>query len=85
MTKTSLIDALKEVIGEKNLPMEVLVHAIEEALVVAYRKNFDSDEDVSVKLDEQTGDLKVISRPWLLTAKNWKNRTNNTPLKKPVK
>ncbi len=62
MAKTSLIDALKEVIGEKNLPMEVLVHAIEEALVVAYRKNFDSDEDVSVKLDEQTGDFKVISR-----------------------
>ncbi|PKL47393.1 MAG: transcription termination/antitermination protein NusA [Candidatus Riflebacteria bacterium HGW-Riflebacteria-2] len=62
MAKTSLIDALKEVIGEKNLPMEVLVHAIEESLVVAYRKNFDSDEDVSVKLDEQTGDFKVISR-----------------------
>ena len=61
MAKTSLIDALKEVIGEKNLPMEVLVHAIEEALVVAYRKNFDSDEDVRVKLDEQTGDFKVIS------------------------
>ena len=61
MAKTSLIDALKEVIGEKNLPMEVLVNAIEEALVVAYRKNFDSDEDVRVKLDEQTGDFKVIS------------------------
>ncbi len=62
MAKTSLIDALKEVIGEKNLPMEVLVRAIEEALVVAYRKNFDSDEDVKVTLDEQTGDFKVISR-----------------------
>lgn len=61
MAKTSLIDALKEVIGEKNLPMEVLVQAIEESLVVAYRKNFDSDEDVRVKLDEQTGDFKVIS------------------------
>lgn len=62
MAKTSLIDALKEVIGEKNLPMEVLVHAIEEALVVAYRKNFDSDEDVKVILDEKTGDFKVISQ-----------------------
>ncbi|MBU1108645.1 MAG: transcription termination factor NusA [Candidatus Riflebacteria bacterium] len=61
MAKTSLIDALKEVISEKNLPMEVLIHAIEEALVVAYRKNFDSDENVRVKLDEQTGDFKVIS------------------------
>ncbi len=62
MAKTNLLDALKEVIGEKNLPMEVLVHAIEEALVVAYRKNFDSDEDVKVILDEKTGDFKVISQ-----------------------
>ncbi len=62
MAKTSLIEALKEVIGEKNIPMSVLVKAIEEALVVAYRKNFDSDEDVIVRLDEETGDFKVISR-----------------------
>ncbi|MGM0600539.1 MAG: transcription termination factor NusA [Candidatus Rifleibacteriota bacterium] len=62
MAKTNLIEALKEVIGEKNLPMSVLVEAIEEALVVAYRKNFDSEEDVEVKLDENTGDFKVISR-----------------------
>jgi len=62
VTKFNLIDALKEVIGEKNLPMEVLVHAIEEALVVAYRKNFDSEEDVKVTLDQKTGDFKVISR-----------------------
>lgn len=62
MTKTSLIEALKEVVGEKNLPMSVLIQAIEEALVVAYRKNFDSDEDIAVKLEEETGDFKVISR-----------------------
>lgn len=61
-TKTSLIDALKEVIGEKNLPMEVLVQAIEESLVVAYRKNFDSEEDIKVTLDQKTGDFRVISR-----------------------
>lgn len=62
MTKINLIEALKEVIGEKNLPMEVLVHALEESLVVAYRKNFDSEEDVRVTLDEKTGEFKVISR-----------------------
>ncbi len=61
VAKPSLLEALKEVIGEKNLPMEVLVRAIEEALVVAYRKNFDSEEDVKVILDENTGDFKVIS------------------------
>ena len=62
MAKINLIEALKEVIGEKNLPMSVLVEAIEESLVVAYRKNFDSDEDVAVTLDEETGTFKVISK-----------------------
>lgn len=61
MAKTNLLDALKEVIGEKNLPMSVLLQAIEEALVVAYRKNFDSEEDVKVSLEEETGSFKVIS------------------------
>ncbi len=62
MAKTNLIEALKEVTGEKNLPMSVLVQAIEEALVVAYRKNFDSEEDVRVTLEETSGTFKVISR-----------------------
>jgi transcription termination/antitermination protein NusA len=61
MTKTNLLAALKEVVGEKNLPMSVLVQAIEEALVVAYRKNFDSEEDVRVTLDEESGSFRVIS------------------------
>lgn len=80
MAKTSLIDALKEVIGEKNLPMEVLVHAIEEALVVAYRKNFDSDEDVRVKLDEQTGDFKVISRRLVVDSEELEEPDKQYPL-----
>lgn len=62
MAKTNLLDALKEVIGEKNIPMSVLVQAIEEALVIAYRKNFDSDENVVVILNEETGSFSVVSR-----------------------
>lgn len=65
--KTNLFEALKEVTAEKNLPMAVLVQAIEEALVVAYRKNFGSDEDVKVTLDEKTGSFKVISRRTVVT------------------
>ena len=62
MAKINLIDALKEVVSEKNLPMEVLLGAIEEALVVAYRKNFDSEENITVTLDKETGDFRVISK-----------------------
>ncbi|HOY68864.1 MAG TPA: NusA N-terminal domain-containing protein, partial [Candidatus Ozemobacteraceae bacterium] len=62
MTKNNLYDALKEVVAEKNLPMSVLIQAIEEALVIAYRKNFDSEEDVRVTLEEGTGAFRVIAR-----------------------
>lgn len=62
MAKFNLIEALKQVIGEKNIPMDVLVKAIEEALIIAYRKSNGSDEDVRVELNQATGDFKVISR-----------------------
>ena len=32
MAKFNLIEALKEIIGEKNIPMSILVSAIEDAL-----------------------------------------------------
>ena len=61
MKTSNLFQALKEVTDEKNLPMEVLLGAIEDALVVAYRKNFDSEEDVKVSLDKQTGSFRVMA------------------------
>lgn len=62
MAKINMVEALREVIGEKNVPMDVLVGAIEEALVVAYKKNFDSEEDVTVTLDKKSGGFTVVSK-----------------------
>ncbi len=62
MGKFNLIEALREITSEKNIPMEVLVSAIEDALAVAYRKSFDSDEDIEVELNKETGDFKVVSK-----------------------
>ena len=54
--------ALKELTDEKNVPMEILVSAIEDALVAAYRKHYDTEEDVKVTLEKNTGNFKVIAR-----------------------
>ncbi len=62
MSSNNLYLALKEISSEKNLPMQVLMNAIQEALVIAYRKNFDSEEDVTVTLDEKTGLFRVMAR-----------------------
>ncbi len=61
MANPNLIDALKELTSEKNIPMDVLLNAIKEALVVAYRKTTDADENVEVRLIEETGEFRVFS------------------------
>ena len=61
MANPNLIDALKELTNEKNIPMEVLINAIKEALVVAYKKVSDADEKVEVRLNEETGEFRVFS------------------------
>lgn len=61
MANINLIDALKELTSEKNIPMDVLINAIKEALVVAYRKMSDAEENIEVRLDEATGEFRVIS------------------------
>jgi len=62
MKGTNWFQALKEITDEKNLPTDVVLSAIEDALAVAYRKNFDSDEDVRVTMEKETGTFRVISR-----------------------
>lgn len=50
-----LILALEELEKEKGIKKEYLLEAIETALVTAYKRNFDSLENVRVEMDHQTG------------------------------
>ena len=40
---------------------EYLLSSLETALVTAYKRNFDSAENVKVNMDENTGDIKVYA------------------------
>ena len=52
--------AITQLSAEKNLPKEVVLAAVETALVSAYRKdNFAPNQDISVKIDPTTGRVKV--------------------------
>lgn len=55
------IDALKEIEKEKGLEADVLLEAIEAALISAYKKNFGS-QNVRVSIDRLTGEIKVFAR-----------------------
>jgi N utilization substance protein A len=53
------IDALER---EKRMSKDMLIEAIESALVVAYRKNYGNAQNVRVDIDRTTGDINVYMR-----------------------
>ena len=57
-----LVNAVEFIHKEKNIPMEVLVDAIEAALITAYKKNYQEHKNVSIDLNLENGSYRVISR-----------------------
>jgi N utilization substance protein A len=58
--KSEFMLAITQLSAEKNLPREVVIAAVETALVSAYRKdNFAPNQNISVKIDPATGRVRV--------------------------
>jgi N utilization substance protein A len=58
--KSEFMLALTQLAAEKNLPKEVVISAVETALVSAYRKDsFAPNQNISVKIDPVTGRVRV--------------------------
>lgn len=59
--KTEFMVALTQLAAEKHLPKEVVLAAIESALVSAYKKDtFTAGEDISAKINPNTGEVKIF-------------------------
>jgi N utilization substance protein A len=56
-----LIYALNQLEKEKGIQKEVLIEAIEAALISAYKRNFGSTQNVKISIDRQSGDVRVFS------------------------
>ena len=52
--------AINELVKEKGISKEVLIEAIESALVSAYKKNYGTSQNVRVSIDRETGDVDVL-------------------------
>lgn len=57
----SLIDAIKDICTEKEISPDVMFDAVESALKVAYKKNFNQDDNVEVVIDRDDGSFHVYS------------------------
>lgn len=58
---SELIIAMDELEKEKGIKKDYLLEAIETALVTAYKRNFDSADNVKITMDRETGEIHVYS------------------------
>jgi len=59
---SEFIGALEQIEREKQISKEVLIEAIEAALISAYKRNFGSSQNVFVNVDRITGEVRVYAK-----------------------
>ncbi len=69
--KSDFILAITQLSAEKNLPKEVVIAAVEAALVSAYRKDtFAPNQNISVKISQVTGKVQVFLERTVVEKRN---------------
>ncbi|HMD03046.1 MAG TPA: transcription termination factor NusA [Candidatus Baltobacteraceae bacterium] len=58
----TLRESLRALQGERAIPFEMLLEALEAALLSAYKRNFGSEANAIVSIDRDTGEYKVYHR-----------------------
>ena len=59
---TEMLAALKEIETERGIGFEMLLEALEAALISAYKRNYGGDANAIVTIDRQSGEYKVYHR-----------------------
>ncbi|MFD0869149.1 transcription termination factor NusA [Chlamydia abortus] len=59
---TDFIEALHEIETQKGISKDILIEAIEAALISSYKRNFNTAQNVRVDINRQTGLIKVYAR-----------------------
>ncbi|MBF0547447.1 MAG: transcription termination factor NusA [Candidatus Riflebacteria bacterium] len=77
---TNFYQALKELADEKNISIQVLRDAIEEALTTAYKKKFLSRRDIKVEIDQQTGNFIVKAKLVVVSDEEFNDAEKQCPI-----
>ena len=62
---TDLLEALTMLEKEKGISKDVIIEAIEAALISAYKRNFHQAQNVRIDFNRDTGSIKVFARKTL--------------------
>ncbi len=64
------MEALEQLDKERGISSEVVLEAIEAALISAYKRNFNSAQNVRVEIDRATGKIRVYARKTVVESPN---------------
>lgn len=59
--KNDFLVAITQLCNERNLSKEVVLGAVEQALVSAYRRNFGGGQNISAQIDPNSGKVKILA------------------------
>ncbi|TMW73245.1 transcription termination factor NusA [Alteribacter natronophilus] len=59
---SDFMDALTSIEKNKGIDKEVILEAIEQALITGYKRNFNQAQNVRVNIDRDTGDIRVFAQ-----------------------
>lgn len=59
---SEFMDALTSIEKEKGIDKEIILEAIEQALITGYKRNFNSAQNVRVDIDRESGQIRVYAR-----------------------
>jgi N utilization substance protein A len=61
MAKGDLVTAIRQLTAERDLPVDVIIRAVEEALEATYKRQYGTVPEVRVELDTETGEFRVYA------------------------
>ena len=61
-TKNDFIVAIAQICTERGLSKETVLHAVEQALVSAYKRNYGGSTNISAKIDPNNGKVKIFAQ-----------------------
>jgi N utilization substance protein A len=64
--KNDFLVAITQLCSERNLPKEIVIQAVEQALVSAYKRNFGGGQNISASIDPTTGKVRIFSAKTIL-------------------
>lgn len=75
-----LMQALADLCESKGLEKDVILDALEAALVAAYKRNFNSAQNVAVSMDRDTGEVHVYTQKTVVDEEDYVDPQEEIPL-----